>query len=248
MTMHDDDGFHAAPPALGRPRRNRVKAVAGVAGLAAVLGAGAYVITTALVSEDSTETRDVTAIGQVAPTSTDPTGATATPASASAQARSTETAADPVKSADPDPEPTQSKSVEQRIKEAREKAAKDGFPVQRALTAGPDVATPVGEVTVTNEGTLNEGGTLRTISARYDLTGQRELLWVADKGEKVGDARCSQRFRFSNNAAPRERPTMMLCWRTSAERSVIIIAVAPKGRPDAGSTVERLDQQWNRMD
>ncbi|MFC4064687.1 hypothetical protein [Actinoplanes subglobosus] len=240
MTMHDDDRHHTAPMALVRPRRNRAKAVAGVAGLAVALGAGAFAITTALVSEDEPATRDVTAIGQPAP---------APFASAPADTSSTGESAEPMESPEhkTTASPTKSKPVEQQIKEAREKAAKDGFPLQRALTAAPGAAPQVGEVTVTNEGPQEDGGTLRTISARYDLTGQRELLWVTDSGEKVGDAQCSQKFRFSNNSAPRERPTMLMCWRTSSDRSVITIAVEPKGRPDAESTVGKLEKQWNTM-
>lgn len=254
MTMHDDDrsgddGSRTAPRALVRPRR-RLKMVAGAAGLAAILGPSAYFTTTWLTTGDSTETRDVTAIGQPAPLNT---ASPATSASASAPSSPSPAvtmggeAALPEGSASPDPT-KDAKTVEEEIKEAREKAAKDGHPVRRALTPGPEVAQPVGEVEVTNEGHLGKDGkTLRLVAAHYDLTGQRELLWAAGKEKKVGNATCTQRFKFSNEGAPVDRPTMISCWRTSAEKSVVAIAVVREGRPDAKETVAELNKKWNKL-
>lgn len=244
MTMHDDNGHHTAPMALVRPRRNRAKTVAGVAGLAVALGAGAYAITAAVVSDDSGGTREVTAIGQAASA---PSAAPGTVISPPAETTVDATGGAAEAANPPEVDPTRSKSAQEEIKEVREKAAKDGVPLMRARTPGPNVATAVGEVTETREGPLKDGATLRIVSARYDLTGQRELLWIADDGTKVGDARCTQNFQFSNNTAPKERPTMMVCWRTSAGKSVVLVAVTPKGRPDAGDTVTRLDEQWTSM-
>ncbi|WP_433791306.1 hypothetical protein [Actinoplanes sp. CA-252034] len=247
MTMHDDDrsgddGARMAPRALVRPRRSRLRTVAGVAGLAVVLGGGAFAITSALTGEDEVDPRDVTAIDRPAEA---PRASESASGAAPMSAGVTGGAAEAVNP--PGAEPTKSASTEQQIKETREKAAKDGFPVRRARTPGPDAATPVGEVTETREGPLKDGSNFRIVSARYDLTGQRELLWLGDDGRKVGDARCTQNFRFSNNTAAKERPTMMVCWRTSAGKSVVVVAVTPKGRPDAEGTVAKVDGQWAAM-
>jgi hypothetical protein len=139
--------------------------------------------------------------------------------------------------------PTGGESVREQIEAARAKAAKDGFPLQRGLTAAADSVTgPV------KERTERVGkGSVRVVSAGYDLTGQRELLWAADDGRKVGDADCTQTFRFSNNMTPRERPNMLLCWRTSAERSVVTVAVQPEGRPSSEGTVKILEREWAKL-
>ncbi|MEU4557985.1 hypothetical protein AB0F72_06330 [Actinoplanes sp. NPDC023936] len=216
-----------------------------MAGLAAILGAGSYLTTTWIVSGDNaTETREVTALAPPPEAST-PAESPATESPAPSPSKS------PAKSdgaATTSPAPLTSEEVRKQVMEARAKAAKDGYEVKRALEPGTDVAAPVGEVAVTNEGDPKKGGTLRTISAKYDLTGQREMLWIAGGVKKVGDAECTQKFRFSNEDEPRVRPTMLMCWRTEKTRSVITIAVRPTGgKPDAEKAVAKLDEQWNKM-
>jgi hypothetical protein len=131
----------------------------------------------------------------------------------------------------------------ERIAAARAAAAKDGFPIQRPLAAAQS-----GPVTVTNSGSLmRDGATLRIITAKYDLTGQRELAWAADGGEPVGNAHCTQNFHFSNNGTARERPTMLLCWLTSAGKSVVTVAVTKQGRPSTAASVATIDQQWAKL-
>jgi hypothetical protein len=44
-----------------------------------------------------------------------------------------------------------------------------------------------------------------------DLTDQRELAWIADKGERVSDAWCIIKIQLSNNPKPRIRPTLLVC-------------------------------------
>ena len=55
--------------------------------------------------------------------------------------------------------------------------------------------------------------TLRIVSARGDLTGQRELKWAADAGHLVGTARCTKNFRIGTQPSASVKPTMLLCWR-----------------------------------
>jgi hypothetical protein len=141
---------------------------------------------------------------------------------------------------------SKSMTVEEEIEAARDAAAKAGYPLRRPLVAKPK-AQANGPVSVTNEGSLKKGASLRTVSARYDLTGQRELLWAAGKPEKVGQAECTQKFRFSNDSGPKERPTMLLCWRTSDAKSVLTVAVTREGRPSAKKTVAALEKKWKAM-
>ncbi|BCJ41846.1 hypothetical protein GCM10010168_75340 [Actinoplanes ianthinogenes] len=152
-----------------------------------------------------------------------------------------------VETGTPTPKPSKSMSVKEEIKEAREAAAKAGYPLRRPLVSRPK-AQANGPVEVTNKGSLkDDGATLRTVSAEYDLTGQRELLWAAGEPKKVGPAECTQKFRFDNDSKPKERPTMLLCWRTSDAKSVLTVAVSLKGRPSAEKTVAALQRKWKQM-
>jgi len=109
-------------------------------------------------------------------------------------------------------------------------------------------ADPSYSLTVTDSGSLpKDHHTLRVVSARGDLSGQRELAWVADSGHQVGDARCTQNFRIGPSAAPRVRPTMMLCWRTSAHRSVYTVAVDVQHPPSEKASVATIDQVWGQL-
>jgi hypothetical protein len=85
---------------------------------------------------------------------------------------------------------------------------------------------------------------MRVISAKFDLTGQKELLWAADGGLPVGDARCTRKFHFSNNEDPHVIPTMLMCWRTSAVKSVVVVSVSYHGKPAAAEAVAVLDREW----
>lgn len=86
--------------------------------------------------------------------------------------------------------------------------------------------------------------TLRVVSADADLTGKLELAWVADGGTPVGDAHCTQTYRFNPKLAPGNRPTMMLCWRTSPQRSVYTLLVDLAVAPSAEASVAVLDRVW----
>ncbi|MEV4348693.1 hypothetical protein AB0J83_29905 [Actinoplanes sp. NPDC049596] len=228
-----------------RRRKQRAKqAVVGVAGLA-VLGAGAYFVTTQVTGQ-TTETRDAGALAPIT------SAATSAPASASASPEPTAEAdaVTPTKGAvkqstspTPSPSPSRSMSVEQEIKEAREKAAKDGYNVKRPVTPAPNAAT--GPVTEHNENRKN--GTFRVVTARHDLSGQRELLWVANGGESVGSADCTQTFKFSNNDKPQVKKNMLVCWRTSASRSVVTVMVDYNGNPSKTDSVKAIDREWAKL-
>lgn len=108
----------------------------------------------------------------------------------------------------------------------------------------------VGEVPVlvTDYGTLaTDRHTTRVVSGYLDLTGQMELAWVADAGQVVGDAHCTQNIQTTPSAPARVRPTLMICWRTSKAKSVYTLAVNLVGAPSAADSVALLDQRWNAL-
>ena len=242
-----EPGHEQAPaavpvPAPDRRSRHRKRAAAGLAGLA-VLGGAAFLVTQQM-TDDDTVVRDTGALAPLSPTSGDPATPAATASAApSASAAQKPAAVKPTAS----PSPSKSLTVEERVAKARAAASKAGYPVQRGLVQTQGDATAAGPVSVRNTGSLQSGGTLRIVSARHDLTGQREQAWAADEGKKVGDARCTQNFHFSNNGTPKERPTMLLCWRTSQGKSVLTVAVVKEGRPDATKTVAALAEEWDKL-
>jgi hypothetical protein len=89
--------------------------------------------------------------------------------------------------------------------------------------------------------------TMRVVSARANLTGQRELAWAADTGHPVGDARCTQNFQFTASSAPRVRPTLLLCWRIGGTRTVYTVAVDVDHRPSETASVATIDRVWAGM-
>lgn len=236
--VHDDANVRGAGAARRIPRRKH--AVIGAAGLA-VLGAGAFLVTDRVTADDRTEVRDTAALAPVAPASVSAEPAPAPPASASAAVKPTASA---VAKPTPSAAPSRSLTPEERVAKARATASKAGHPVRRPLVQTKGDAGAAGPVTVRNTGSLQQGGTLRIVSARHDLTGQREQGWAADDGTKVGGARCTQNIRLSNDTKARERPTMLVCWRTSAGKSVVTVAVVKSGRPASATSVAAIDKEW----
>jgi hypothetical protein len=242
MSNHDDDRPEdngAYQPDSGRSEGQRRKQIAiGAAGLAVVLGAGGYFIT-AEVSDgrSSTTTQDTGALAPIAPAESTAPSASAEPSVAAARP------APAGNKGKPAPSPSHSRSVGEQIKEAQEKAAKDGYPVQHALTAEPGAKT--GPVSERSES--RKDGVLRIITAKHDLTGQRELLWPAHGGEPVGDAECTQTFQFANDAKPSTKPSLLLCWHTSATRSVVTVLVDRAGKPSSAESVKVIDQEWAKL-
>jgi hypothetical protein len=107
---------------------------------------------------------------------------------------------------------------------------------------------PPENISVTDSGSIKrDGETMRVVSALGDLTGQRELAWVADGGVPVGDAFCSQNFHYTAPVAPGPNPSLMICWRLSPVKSVISVAVSKTGTPTVESGVAAIDRQWNRL-
>ena len=238
----DDGTSEVYASAMSRRSRRRKLAVAGAAGLAAILGGGAFLLTDALTDEPKTTTSEVAALApQAAPASVAPSASDGsssavrrTPASPAAQ-RAT-------------PAPSQKpKTFRERLTQAREANEKAGTTPRNPLRPTNGVITPAA-VTVQESGSVRKDGrSLRVMSARSDLTGQRELAWVAGKGERVGTARCSQNFQLSNSVKPKVRPTLLVCWRTSATKSVYTVSVDVKRPPSKQASVAAIDEAWAKL-
>ena len=217
----------------------RRKAVVGFVGLA-VLGGGAYVVTDRLADDKPAVTGETGALAPVTPA----TSSTSTSAEASPSVTPATSSAVPTKS--PSPSPSAAKSTSDRVKAAREAAAKHGVKVQRPLPNNAvDPTITAADLTVTQS--VNGRQSMRVVSARKNLAGYRELGWVADGGEPAGDARCSQTFRFSATMKPAEKPALLVCWRTSATRSVYTVTTDPGEHPSKQASVAAIDKQWNRL-
>lgn len=68
---------------------------------------------------------------------------------------------------------------------------------------------------------------IRLVAARTDLTGKLDLAWAADTGTLLGNVHCTNNLVLAEGTAPRERPTVMLCWRTSRSASAYSLIVDP---------------------
>lgn len=82
-------------------------------------------------------------------------------------------------------------------------------------------------------------GSIRVTTAKSDLT---DLLPAADGGSPAGHSRCSRNLLGGPPA-----PARLLCWRTSADRSVITLATATTGRPSTAVSLTVLDREWARL-
>jgi hypothetical protein len=249
MTKHDHEDEEGAGTGAtsGRPALRRARIAAGAAGLAVVLGVGAYTITDKLTENNGTPSD----VAGRAPAST----------SAQADARADEVSPEPLVSpltagASPSsgpsfartasPTPSLPASVAAEIRAAREDMAKHGVSVKHPPAEQPTVAPVVG-LSRTTTGSLAKGGIVRVVSARSDLTGQQELAWVAGGVSDFGDDKCSQTFKLDNDPEPQEKPNLLLCWRTSAKKSVVAVVVDPKGHPSRPEALTELHKKWQSL-
>lgn len=112
----------------------------------------------------------------------------------------------------------------------------------------PTTVQHIGGVTQVMSGSMaTDRHSMRVVAARSNLVGQRELAWVADAGEPVGDARCTQNFKIGPGGKPRVRPTMLICWRTSPQRSVYTVLVDIEHPPSKQASVAALDEAWAKL-
>jgi hypothetical protein len=230
--MAEGDGVYYSETAR-RPRRGR--AVAGVAALAAVLGAGAYLATTVIVDRDrSTTTAEPGALAPFVTPSPSPSGTPSADELSPGPVAGTRAAVR--QSTRPSPTPSPSATSDDEIA-----AAQVSRLLQGPRTSASGLAVATGPVTVANE-VGADGSTIRVVSARYDLTGRWELLLAADHGHQVGDARCTSHFKVGETA--QVRPTMLLCWRTTAPKSVVTVATTERGAPSPRVSIAAIARAW----
>ncbi|GIE88755.1 hypothetical protein [Actinoplanes regularis] len=243
MTTRDDDrpSDDSPPPPLNRrrPGHRRTRIVAGAAGLAAVLGGAAYLTTSAIVSKDSNTTTDEAAPVRLITPAPSPSNESAAPA----RTTTSETSSSAIPTTDVTGNPLP-EEIRERIREARRKMAEDGVPVQHPVAPK---AKPLRDVQTTTEGSFAEGGMIRILSARGDLTGQRELSGVAGGIEKHGNVSCSQTFKFATSPRPEKKPNLLMCWRATADKSVAAIVVDPNGHPSREKAAAAIEKKWKAM-
>jgi hypothetical protein len=219
----------------------------GAATVAAVLGAGGIAFAAQHAGE--TSTGDVGAIREPAPSAGTAalTGAPASPG-ASTGARgngSAQPARAETVGASPAPaQTTPSKTPAERAAAAKKAGRQRGVPMMGPLSPPP--ADPGLDVRA-SDWIIKNKQRIQVVYARGDLTGQEQLAWVADGGEPFGQASCSQRTQLSNDASPKVRPNLLLCWRTSARKSVYTLTIDLDGHPSKAESVAALNKQWSRM-
>lgn len=219
MTVQDENGVYRS---LARERRNqrRKQLGVGLAGLAAIAGAGAFAVQSELID--------------LAPPADEP----------------------PLVIAQPPPSPPPSAKASTSASRARGLAPATPWRVVRSGVRQrtsptpsppppPSVAAAAAPITELTETTAS--GAIRVTTAGFDLTGRAELTVAGDRGWPVDKARCTRNIRSTPAGDPRVVPSMLVCWRTSAQRSVVTIAVAERGRPSSAESVAVLEREWARL-
>ena len=239
MGPMEDGLYYSGSTAADRPGARRLKkAAVALVGFGA-LGAGAYFATTVLTGGPHT-VRKPGAVAPVTPTEsaavTEPTPDPLSPGPVVGTKSAVRVSALPSPSESPTPLPDESVAAEQ---------------VSRLLQAPPQpvasgMVAASGPVMV-NTATGTDGSAIRVVSARFDLTARWELLAAADRGQLVDGARCTQNLKAGVREQPQVRPSMMLCWRTAANKSVVTVAINDVRHPAAASSVAVLNQQWFAM-
>jgi hypothetical protein len=234
--FHSDEGAGVYTTAMARHHRRRRRLLVGVVALAVVLGGSAYAVTAALTGTDQIAP-DTGALAPIAPEPSEPP-------SVAPSRTATKSVVKPTRTVSLTPSVEHTTRPRPHVTSA---TARAGTQARPPAPRGNVEAIPAEDITVTNTGSLRRPeGTMRLVTARGDMAGQRELAWVADDGEKYGDVRCSQTFNFSQDTAPTAKPTMLICWRTSAEKSVYTVAVQLTG-PDPARSVALITKEWARL-
>jgi hypothetical protein len=234
-----DDQDYGREEVTALRNRRRKQVLIAVTGLA-VLGVGAALVTAQVVDDGKATTRDAAALVPVTPAVTPAESVSPEAPASSAAPASSSASASPSASAD-------AKAVAKEIAEARAAAAKDGVPLKKPVQAEGD-SVAAAEAKVVNTGSLSKDrATLRIVSARADLTGQRELSLVADVGKPVGNASCSQNIRVHAGAKPETKQNLLICWRVSAQKSVYTVAVDLDGDPSEQESVAAIDREWQAL-
>jgi len=107
----------------------------------------------------------------------------------------------------------------------------------------------VGNAAITGR-TYGNGGqqarSIRIVAARADLTRKLEQAWAVGSGTEVGADHCTNNVQLAKGSAPRVRPTLMLCWRTSPTFSAYSLIIDPKSTTPVTEAdgAAALDEAW----
>ncbi|MCO8273176.1 hypothetical protein M1L60_21520 [Actinoplanes sp. TRM 88003] len=216
------------------------KLAVGAVGLATVLGTGAFLVA------DRAGDENIPAEGRVALTpeaaesrfgGTEPDVKRASPTE--------ETPSSSPKASPATVMPSVPAEVRKKIEDARRKMAEDGVPVQGAVE---QQMTSAGQrLAVTTQETRTKGGTLTVTAARGDLTGQGRLANVSGGVGRHRGVPCSQTFQFSAQAVPAKKDNLLMCWRVTANKSVVAMVVDLDGKPSRDKAVDAIDKKWSEM-
>lgn len=231
MIVQDENGVYRS---LARERRNqrRKQLGVGLAGLAAIVSAAAFAVQSGLI--DLTPSRSTAARKPRPPVSAPhrqtqqkplPSASRTTAVVAPTRGRATRAAVRQKKSPPPPPSPPPSRP-------------------NPAASAASAAGLAAGELRRRNE--TVESGTIQVTSAGFDLSGRPELAVAGDRGRAVGRARCTKNVRPAAAERVRAMPSMLVCWRTSATRSVVTVAVADRGRPAEAESLAVIEREWSR--
>jgi hypothetical protein len=238
--MGQDDGIYVS---ARQRRRRRRKIGSAVAGAALVLGAGAYAVTTWAMGRESTA---VTGLATVAPSvealpTTPAATATSRPPASPAMVTPPRTISAAKRSWRPSPVPSPSAPTDDEL------AATQVSRLLLPQSPGPGIAAAAVSTTTTRNELTADGTQLRIVSAQDDLQEQWKRLGAADLGEPVGVARCTQNFQVDGAPLPQNRPGLVVCWRFSPVRSVVVIATRATGRPTPATAEAAIGREWNRV-
>jgi hypothetical protein len=243
MGMVEEGGVYRSER---RRVQRRKKIAVGIAGLGAILAGGGYAVTAWRAAQDATVIGDIGALAPHTPAVPEPPGTDATskpPPSSAVPAPTSRPVSTRLsgarRSSRPSPAPSPSRIPDDEV------AAAQISRLLQAPRSTPSGAAPAGTIVVTNE-PGPDGSAIRVLSARYDLTGRGSLLWAADTGQPVGDARCTQNLRV-DGALAEARPGLLLCWRVSPVKSVVTVATSRTGSPAAAASARVIDRTWERL-
>jgi hypothetical protein len=237
---HDDpepEGGLYASTTAATPQRSalrRKQAVAGIAGAAAVL-AGAGFLTTRLMNEQQPSFPQPAALAPQSPAGDENVPEESEPPVT--RTPKTKKHAAPVERS-----PVMSP-------EASRQASPDPASEARASDAVDDLRDRLGisQRTYVADRTFGNG-TIRVVTARRDLTGEREMLLAGDQGEPAGDGvRCTTAIK-SQPEVPMDEPATLMCWRTSESRSVITMTSATSDGSLAAECADVIEREWARLE
>ncbi|MEV4279507.1 hypothetical protein [Actinoplanes xinjiangensis] len=94
-----------------------------------------------------------------------------------------------------------------------------------------------------------EDGTMTVLASWRDVTGESLLRRALDAGTPAGNGvRCTTRLSNEPDWDPGPPPTLM-CWRTSASRSVVVVSTASStGAEAVAVSASLIETEWPKLD